>query len=60
MSVDFKELNRITRKNVYHLPLPEDLQQAVGNADWFNGLDCYHAFWQFLSRKKTSLKRLSA
>ena len=44
--VDYRELNKRTKKNSYPLPLPDEVQDRVGQAQVFSKLDCRKGFWQ--------------
>ena len=44
--VDYRALNRITRKDRYPLPLINETLQRVGRARWFTKLDIVQAFHQ--------------
>jgi hypothetical protein len=44
--IDYRELNKRTQKNSYPLPLPDEVQDTLGNATVFSKLDCRKGFWQ--------------
>ena len=44
--IDYRELNKRTEKNSYPLPLPDEVQDHLGNAQVFTKLDCRKGFWQ--------------
>ena len=56
--VDYRALNKITKKDVFPLPLIEDCMDALEGNCWFSKLDSNSAYWQFEldrdSRKKSA------
>ena len=44
--IDHRELNKRTEKNSYPLPLPDYVQEHLGNTQVFTKLDCWKGFWQ--------------
>lgn len=44
--VDYRKLNAITRKDVYPLPVIDDLLSHLGNARYFTSLDLLSGYWQ--------------
>ncbi|KRX63871.1 Retrovirus-related Pol polyprotein from transposon [Trichinella sp. T9] len=44
--VDYRELNKKTRKDAYPLPLPDDIFDKVRGAAVFSTLDMQSGFWQ--------------
>ena len=44
--VDYRELNKRTAKNSYPLPLPDEVQDRIGNAQVYSKFDCRKGFWQ--------------
>lgn len=56
---DFRNLNKITKKNSYPLPLTTESLEALGGAKCFSSIDLLYDYWQVeldpVSRKKTAL-----
>lgn len=46
--VDFRKLNKITKKNSYPLPLIDDILALLGKAKYFSSLDLKSGYWQVL------------
>ena len=46
ISIDYRKLNKRTDKNSNPLPLPDEVQDRLGNAQVFTKLDCRKGFWQ--------------
>lgn len=46
MCVDFTALNKVTKKDNYPLPNPEDLLMKIGYAKVMSTLDLFSGFWQ--------------
>uniref|UniRef100_A0A5S6QV55 RNA-directed DNA polymerase n=1 Tax=Trichuris muris TaxID=70415 RepID=A0A5S6QV55_TRIMR len=44
--VDYRELNKRTRKDAYPLPLPDDVFDRITDAKIFSTLDMQSGFWQ--------------
>jgi hypothetical protein len=44
--VDFRQLNKITKKNSYPLPLIDDILALLGRAKYFTSLDLKSGYWQ--------------
>ncbi|KFD49867.1 hypothetical protein M513_09334 [Trichuris suis] len=44
--VDYRELNKRTRKDAYPLPLPDDVFDRISGAKVFSILDMQSGFWQ--------------
>lgn len=44
LCVDFRALNRLTKKDHYPLPLISDLLQSLGNARYYTKIDLRHAY----------------
>ncbi|GMH44676.1 hypothetical protein BSKO_12628 [Bryopsis sp. KO-2023] len=47
MCVDYRWINKVTVKNRYPLPLPEELMDRVFKAKVFSKLDLRSGYWQF-------------
>lgn len=54
--VDFRALNRITKKISYPLPLIDDLLAQVGNAKYFSSYDLKSGYWQVLMENQDKEK----
>ena len=56
--VDYRELNRVTRKDTFPLPRVDDLLDQVGQSRYFTTLDLASGYWQIRvassSREKTT------
>jgi hypothetical protein len=46
MAVDYRQLNRVTVKDVYPMPRIQDLVDNLKGTKWFTSLDCVQAFHQ--------------
>ena len=44
--IDFRNLNKITKKDVYPLPRCDDLFDRLGEAKFFTSLDLMSGYWQ--------------
>ena len=44
--VDFRKLNKITKKNSFPLPLIDDILALLGKAKYFSSLDLKSGYWQ--------------
>ena len=44
--IDYRPLNAITKKNVYPLPLIQELQNRLGGKKWFTALDVRDAYYR--------------
>ena len=44
--IDFRPTNAITKKNVYPLPLIQELQNRLGGKKWFTALDVRDAYYR--------------
>ena len=56
--VDYRELNKVTKKDTYPLPHVDDLLDEIGDARYFSTLDLASGYWQIRvaasSREKTA------
>ena len=44
--IDYRKLNKITRKDTYPLPRIDDLLEAFRGCKWFTSLDLAAGYWQ--------------
>ena len=44
--MDYRALNKQTAKDSYPLPLPDEVQDQLGNAVVFSTLDLHNGYWQ--------------
>ena len=54
--VDFRRLNKITKKNSYPLPLIDDILALLGKAKLFTSLDLKSGYWQVAMEEKDKEK----
>lgn len=54
LCVDYRALNRITKKESYPIPLIDDMLNAVGRSSWFTLIDLRSAYWQ-IPMEQTSI-----
>ena len=54
--VDFRRLNKITKKNSYPLPLIDDILALLGKAKFFTSLDLKSGYWQVSMEEKDKEK----
>ena len=56
--IDYRRLNKVTKKDVFPLPLIEDCMDALQGNEWFSKLDANSAYWQIplesSAREKTA------
>ena len=56
--VDYRRLNRVTKKNVYPLPRIDDILDTLAQAKYFTTLDLSAGYWQVeldpISQSKTA------
>ncbi|KFD49262.1 hypothetical protein M513_09814 [Trichuris suis] len=50
LCVDYRELNKRTKRDSYPLPLPDEVQARLRSAPIFSVLDLHSGFWQLLVR----------
>lgn len=46
MVVDYRELNKVTKKDAYPLPRLDELLDFLGKAAWFSSVDCMQGYYQ--------------
>ena len=44
--VDYRKVNKVTRKDTFPLPRVEDCVESIGNAKFITKIDCLRGFWQ--------------
>ena len=44
--IDYRKLNKVTRKDSYPLPRVDDLLDSLSDAQWFSTLDLRSGYWQ--------------
>jgi len=44
--VDYRNLNKVTKRDEYPLPRIDDMMDALGGAEWFTSLDLASGYWQ--------------
>lgn len=44
--LDYRQLNKITKKDAYHLPRIDESLDALAGASWFSTLDLVPGYWQ--------------
>ena len=52
MCLDYRWLNKVTKKNKYPLPLPEELMDRLVGAKVFSKLDLHSGYWQIPIREQ--------
>jgi len=46
LCIDYRKMNKLTRKNVYPLPRVDDTLDTLAGAKWFSMLDLKSRYWQ--------------
>src|SRR5256886_11943601 len=46
LCVDYRKLNKVTKKDCYPLPRIDDMLETLSGAQWFTSLDLASGFWQ--------------
>jgi hypothetical protein len=44
--VDYRKLNKVTKRDAYPLPRIDEILDSLGNAKWFTSLDLASGYWQ--------------
>ena len=56
--IDYRNLNKITQKDAYPLPLPDQVQDKLSGMRYFTKLDLNSGYWQItvseVDREKTA------
>ena len=56
--VDYRKLNKVTKKDVYPLPCIDDILDRLVNTAYFTTLDMASGYWQILKRRIKRRKHL--
>jgi hypothetical protein len=54
--IDYRQLNAITMKGKYHVPIVDELLDELGGATWFSKLDLCSGFHQILLKPGEEFK----
>jgi hypothetical protein len=54
--VDYRQLNKVTKKDNYPLPRINEILDSLGNAQWFSSLDLASGYWQVEMREEDKPK----
>ena len=54
--IDYRKINQAMKKDVYPLPLQEELTNAAHGAAWFSTFDCASGYYQFPLERNTAEK----
>ncbi|EXX59955.1 gag-pol fusion protein [Rhizophagus irregularis DAOM 197198w] len=46
LCVDYRKLNKVTKKDCYPLPRIDDMLETLSGSQWFSSLDLASGFWQ--------------
>ena len=46
LCIDYRELNKKTQKEVYPLPLPDEVEDKLSGSTIFSTLDLHSGYWQ--------------
>lgn len=46
LCIDYRAVNRVTKKEAYPMPLIDDMLNSVGQSSWFCLIDLKSAYWQ--------------
>lgn len=52
MCVNYWKLNSVSEKDIYSLPLIEEVLEAFQGAQWFSSLDLASGYWQVAVREE--------
>ena len=56
--IDYRNLNKVTQKDAYPLPLPDQVQDKLSGMKYFTKLDLNSGYWQIpiieMDREKTA------
>jgi Reverse transcriptase (RNA-dependent DNA polymerase)/RNase H-like domain found in reverse transcriptase/Spumavirus aspartic protease (A9) len=54
--VDYRQLNKVTKKDNYPLPRIDEILDSLGNSQWFTSLDLASGYWQVEVREEDKPK----
>jgi len=57
--VDYRKLNKVTKRDAYLLPRIDEILDSLGKAKWFTSLDLASGYWQVKMDPKDKKKLLS-
>ena len=46
LCIDYRKMNRITRKDAYPLPQKDDTLDTLSGSQWFTNFDLVSGYWQ--------------
>jgi hypothetical protein len=56
MCVDYRKVNKVTEKDVYPLPVIDDILESFEGAKWFSSLDLASGYWQIAVKEEDKKK----
>jgi len=54
--IDYRKLNKVTEKDVYSLPLINEILESFNNSKWFTSLDLASGYWQVVMKERDKKK----
>ncbi|GES85289.1 KRAB-A domain-containing protein [Rhizophagus clarus] len=54
--VDYRQLNKVTKKDNYSLPRTDEIFDSLGKAQWFTSLDLASGYWQVEMKEEDKSK----
>ncbi|GBC05841.1 hypothetical protein RclHR1_06470004 [Rhizophagus clarus] len=54
--VDYRQLNKVTKKDNYPLPRTDEIFDSLGKAQWFTSLDLASGYWQVEMKEEDKSK----
>ena len=54
--VDYRPVNKVTKKDAYPLPRIDEMLETFGGAKWFSSLDLFSGYWQVAMDEKDGEK----